>query len=56
MPDADANLAHAGVKAGKTIGDMRKFMQQSRSTTSPDTDKQVLFESKLFEILLEEEG
>ena len=55
--DADANLADAlGVRVGKTIGDMREFMQQSRFTTSPDTDKQVLFESKLFEILLEEEG
>lgn len=55
--DADANLADAlGAKAGKTIGDMREFMQQSRFTASPDTDKQVLFESKLFEILLEEDG
>jgi CO dehydrogenase maturation factor len=55
--DADANLADAlGVRVGKTIGDMREFMQQSRFTTSPETDKQVLFESKLFEILLEEEG
>jgi CO dehydrogenase maturation factor len=55
--DADANLADAlGVRVGKTIGDMREFMQQSRFTTSPDTDKQVLFESKLFEILLEEAG
>ena len=51
--DADANLADAlGVRVGKTIGDMREFMQQSRFTTSPDTDKQVLFESKLFEILI----
>ena len=55
--DADANLADAlGVKAGKTIGDMREFMQQSRFTASPDTDKQVLFESKIFEILIEEAG
>ena len=55
--DADANLADAlGVAPGKTIGDMREFMQQSRFTAFPDTDKQVLFESKLFEILLEEEG
>jgi CO dehydrogenase maturation factor len=55
--DPDANLADAlGVKVGKTIGDMREFMQQSRYTTSPDTDKQALFESKLFEILAEEEG
>ncbi len=55
--DADANLADAlGVRAEKTIGDMREFMQQSRYSTPPETDKQVLFESKLFEILLEEEG
>jgi len=55
--DPDANLADAmGVTVGKTIGDMREFMQQSRYTTSPDTDKQALFESKLFEILSEEEG
>jgi CO dehydrogenase maturation factor len=55
--DPDANLADAlGVTVNKTIGDMREFMQQSRYTTSPDTDKQALFESKLFEILAEEEG
>jgi CO dehydrogenase maturation factor len=35
---------------------MREFMQQARYTTPPDTDKQRLFESKLFEILMEEEG
>jgi len=53
--DPDANLADAlGVTVGKTIGDMREFMQQARYTTPPDTDKQVLFESKLFEILREE--
>ncbi len=55
--DPDANLADAlGVKVGKTIGDMREFMQQARYTTPPDTDKQRLFESKLFEILMEEDG
>jgi CO dehydrogenase maturation factor len=55
--DPDANLADAmGVTVSKTIGDMREFMQQSRYTTSPDTDKQALFESKLFEILAEEDG
>jgi CO dehydrogenase maturation factor len=55
--DPDANLADAlGVIVSKTIGDMREFMQQSRYTTPPDTDKQVLFESKLFEILAEENG
>jgi CO dehydrogenase maturation factor len=55
--DPDANLADAlGVKISKTIGDMREFMQQARYTTPPDTDKQALFESKLFEILMEEDG
>lgn len=55
--DPDANLADAlGVSVKKTIGDMREFMQQARYTTPPDTDKQRLFESKLFEILVEEEG
>ena len=45
--DPDANLADAlGVQVGKTIGDMREFVQQSRFTASPDTDKQVLLESK----------
>jgi CO dehydrogenase maturation factor len=55
--DPDANLADAlGVQISKTIGDMREFMQVARYTTPPDTDKQALFESKLFEILMEEEG
>lgn len=55
--DADANLADAlGVRVGKTIGDMREFMQKARYDTPPETDKQVLFESKMFEILLEENG
>ncbi len=55
--DPDANLADAlGVEVKKTIGDMREFMQTARYTTPPDTDKQRLFESKLFEILSEEEG
>jgi CO dehydrogenase maturation factor len=31
-------------------------VQQSRFTASPDTDKQALLESKIFEILLEEVG
>jgi CO dehydrogenase maturation factor len=41
---------------GKTIGDMREFMQDSRFTASPDTDKQALFEAKVFEFLLDEDG
>ena len=42
--DPDANLADAlGVKVDKTVGDMREFMQESRFTAAPDTDKQALF-------------
>ncbi len=55
--DPDANLADAlGAKVEKTVGDMREFMQDSRFTSSPDTAKQALFEAKIFEILLEEDG
>ena len=55
--DPDANLADAlGAKVEKTVGDMRELMQDSRFTSSPDTDKQALFEAKIFEILLEEDG
>lgn len=55
--DPDANLADAlGVEVRKTVGDMREYMQHARYTTPPDTDKQQLFEAKLFEILVEEEG
>ena len=55
--DPDANLADAlGAKVEKTVGDMREFMQDSRFTSSQDTDKQALFEAKIFEILLEEDG
>ena len=55
--DPDANLADAlGAKVEKTVGDMREFMQDSRFTSSPDTDKHALFEAQIFEILLEEDG
>jgi CO dehydrogenase maturation factor len=55
--DPDANLADAlGTKIDKTIGDMREYMQQARFTAPPDTDKQRLIESKIFEILVEENG
>lgn len=55
--DPDANLADAlGVEVTKTVGDMREFMQQARYNTPPDTDKQKLFEAKMFEILVEADG
>ena len=55
--DPDSNLADAlGVEVTKTVGDMREFMQEARYTTPPDTDKERLFEAKIFEILVEENG
>lgn len=55
--DPDSNLADAlGVEVTKTVGDIREFMQEARYTTPPDTDKERLFEAKIFEILLEEKG
>lgn len=55
--DPDSNLADAlGVEVTKTVGDMREFMQEARYTTPPDTDKERLFEAKIFEILVEEKG
>lgn len=55
--DPDSNLADAlGVEVTKTVGDMREFMQEARYTTPPDTDKERLFEAKIFEILVEERG
>jgi len=55
--DPDANLADAlGVEVTHTVGEMREFMQQARFNTPPETDKQKLFEAKLFETLVEEDG
>lgn len=55
--DPDANLADAlGAEVAKTVGDMREFMQQARYTTPPDTDKQSLFQAKLFETIAEMDG
>lgn len=55
--DPDSNLADAlGVEVTKTVGDMREFMQEARYNTPPDTDKERLFEAKIFEILVEENG
>ncbi|VVB84560.1 Anion-transporting ATPase [uncultured archaeon] len=52
--DPDSNLPDVlGVKVGKTIGDMREFMLQERDKMAPDTNKEALLESKVYEVLTE---
>lgn len=52
--DPDSNLPDVlGVKIDKTIGDMREFMLQERDKMAPDTNKERLLESKIYEILTE---
>ncbi len=52
--DPDSNLPDVlGVKVDKTIGDMREFMLQERDKMAPDTNKERLLESKVYEVLTE---
>ncbi|CAG0989429.1 MAG: carbon-monoxide dehydrogenase accessory protein [Candidatus Methanoperedens nitroreducens] len=52
--DPDSNLPDVlGVKVEKTIGDMREFMLQQRDKLPPDTNKESLLESKVYEVLCE---
>jgi CO dehydrogenase maturation factor len=52
--DPDSNLPDVlGVKVEKTIGDMREFMLQERDKMPPDTNKEALLESKVYEVLTE---
>lgn len=52
--DPDSNLPDVlGVKVDKTIGDMREFMLQERDKLPPDTNKERLLESKVYEVLTE---
>jgi len=52
--DPDSNLPDVlGVKVDKTIGDMREFMLQERDKMPPDTNKERLLESKVYEVLTE---
>ncbi len=52
--DPDSNLPDVlGVKVEKTIGDMREFMLQERDKMPPDTNKEALLESKVYEVLAE---
>ncbi len=52
--DPDSNLPDVlGVMVDKTVGDMREFMLQERDKMAPDTNKEVLLESKVYEVLTE---
>ena len=52
--DPDSNLPDVlGVKVEKTIGDMREFMLAQRDKMAPDTNKERLLESKIYEVLTE---
>lgn len=52
--DPDSNLPDVlGVRVEKTIGDMREFMLQERDKMAPDTNKERLLESKVYEVLTE---
>lgn len=53
--DPDANLSDAlGVKVEKTIGDIKEYMEQSKSEITGD--KMLHFESKVMETLVEEKN
>lgn len=55
--DPDSNLPDVlGIKVEKTIGDMREFMFQERDSMPPDTNKERLLESKIYEVLTETPG
>lgn len=52
--DPDSNLPDVlGVNTGKTIGDMREFLFQERDNLPPDTNKESLLESRIYEVLVE---
>ena len=55
--DADTNLAEVlGIEVEKTVGDMRELMLENISNLPPDTNKQSLFQSKLYEVIEEFKG
>ena len=52
--DPDSNMPDVlGVKVDKTIGDTREFMLQERDKMPPDTNKERVLESKVYEVLTE---
>ncbi|MFQ6055630.1 MAG: AAA family ATPase [Methanosarcinales archaeon] len=55
--DPDANLPNAlGVTVEKTVGEMREYLLEQRDKIPPSMDKELLFESKIYEVLLEKKN
>ncbi|HID26732.1 MAG TPA: ATP-binding protein [Methanosarcinales archaeon] len=55
--DPDANLPNAlGVTVEKTVGEMREDLLEQRDKIPPSVDKELLFESKIYEVLLEKKN
>ncbi|MHC1570383.1 MAG: ATP-binding protein [Methermicoccaceae archaeon] len=55
--DPDANLAEVlGVEVENTLGNIREFMLEEVGNLPPDTNKQSLFQAKLYEVIEEFKG
>lgn len=55
--DPDANLPNAlGVTVEKTVGEMREYLLEQRDKIPPSVDKELLFESKIYEVLHEKKN
>ncbi len=52
--DPDTNLPETlGCDSEKTLGDVREFMLNDRDNLPPDINKESIFESRIFEVLVE---
>ena len=52
--DPDANLADVlGVRVERTVGDMREFMLENVSELPPDTNKESVFQAKIYGVIEE---
>lgn len=55
--DPDANLADVlGVRVERTVGDMRELMLESVNDLPPDTNKESMFQAKIYEVIEEFKG
>ncbi len=55
--DPDTNLPETlGCETNRTVGDIKEFMQEERDKLPPDSNKETILKSKLYEILEEMPG
>ena len=55
--DPDSNLPEAlGIIVEETLADQREFLLEERDNLPPDTDKELLLESRIYSILAESHG